>query len=90
MASRRRNVTIQNFRRLPQGLQDNAEIEFVVVIEDPSPNGSTALSDDLKIISESLEDDVRISEEFDELEDNFLRLSKVLSAPEANNLEKRF
>ncbi len=71
-------------------MQDNAEIEFVVVIEDPSPNGSTALSDDLKIISESLEDDVRISEEFDELEDNFLRLSKVLSAPEANNLEKRF
>ncbi len=87
---RRRNVTIQDFRKLPQGFQGNAEIEFVVVIEDSSPNGSTTLSDELKIISDNLEEDVRINEELDGIEDDLLRLSKVLSASEPESLANRF
>ena len=84
----RRNVTIQDFRNLPHGVQDNnSEIEFVVVIEDPSPNGGTTLSDELKIISDNLEEDVRINVEFDGLEEDFLQLSKVLSASEPESPE---
>ena len=73
------DITIQEISETPEDLESDSAFEFILVIEDPSPDGSSPLSDELKLISGHLEEDIRSRDELDELEEGFLRLSKLLS-----------
>jgi len=69
-------VTIQEISEDPE---DGSAIEFILVIEDDKADGSSQLTEELKKIEEHLEDDVRLDQEFDDLQDGLSRLSQVLA-----------
>ena len=68
-------VTIQEITEDPN---DGSAVEFILVIEDDNPDGSSQLTDELRKIAEHLEDDVKLDQEFDDLQEGLSRLSQVL------------
>ena len=69
-------VTIQEISEDPN---DGSAIEFILVIEDDNSDGSSQLTEELRKISEHLEEDVMLDQELDDLQEGLLRLSQVLS-----------
>jgi hypothetical protein len=69
-------VTIQEITEDPN---NGSAVDFILVIEEDTQNGSTKLTDELKEIAEHLEDDVSIEQELKDLHEGFLRLSQVLA-----------
>jgi hypothetical protein len=84
------DITIQEISETPEELESDSAFEFILVIEDPSPDGSLRLSDELKLISGHLEEDIQSRKELEELEGAFLRLSKVLSPHQQQSCQRHF
>ena len=67
-------------------LQDEQEsVQYVVVIENASADGGSELTQDLKVIYEQLQDDIKTNEELDHLDAGFRRLSRVLAESKSDH-----
>ena len=72
------SITIQEISGTPQDLEEDSAVEFILVIEDPSPGEESQLNDELRAIAEHLDNDIHLEEELDALESGFDRLASVL------------
>ena len=78
------SITIQEISGTPQDLEEDSAVEFILVIEDPSPGEESQHNDELRAIAEHLDNDIHLEEELDALESGFDRLASVLQGSTTN------
>jgi len=66
----------QELSASPGLIQSNSGVEYILVVEDEE---ASQLTDELRLIFDHLDDDIKTEKELDELADGFVRLARVLS-----------
>lgn len=72
----RSDIVFKKLSEAPDLPQDESAVEYILVIDDA---GASQLTDDLKLIFDHLDEDIRIDKELEELQEGFKRLAKVLA-----------